>query len=64
MSEFPTIGQRGRRRRLRLGVLALVGAGVMGAALLLSGTPRVWRWTAIVPLWVGWLGVLQARDKT
>jgi len=28
------------------------------------GVPRSWRWTAFLPLWVGWLGVFQARDKT
>jgi len=37
---------------------------VVAVSLLVAGVPRSWRWTAFLPLWVGWLGVFQARAKT
>ena len=57
------IGPGGRRRRLKLGALAL-GVGVaIGVALFAAGVPRVWRLFLLLPLWLGALGFFQARDK-
>jgi hypothetical protein len=61
---MPNIGPRGRKRRLRLGLIGLAAGVVVGVSLLVAGVPRGWRCMAFLPLWVGWLGVFQARAKT
>jgi hypothetical protein len=40
-----------------------VGIGV-GVALIMGGAARWWRLGAFVPLWIGALGILQARAGT
>ena len=61
---IPNIGPRGRQRRLRLGLLGLGAAAIAAIALLVLGVPRGWRVLLSLPLWLGALGVFQARDKT
>ncbi len=58
------IGPRERRKRLVLGVVMLaVGLG-LAAGLLEGGAGRWWRLSAFVPLWIGALGIFQARAET
>ncbi len=52
------------RRRRTLGYLGLVaGVAVAVAGIVLSWTPWI-RAAAVLPYWLGFLGVLQARAKT
>jgi len=63
-STVTNIGPRGVRRRRTLGVVGLAaGAGISAAGILLSWAPWV-RATAVLPYWLGFLGVFQARAKT
>lgn len=61
---IPNIGPRGQDHRRRFGFIALAAGVVLGMTLLMLGAPRGWRAMAVVPLWIGALGVFQARDKT
>ena len=61
---IPNIGPHGQAHRLRFGVVGLGVAVVLAMALLMLGAPRGWRAVVFVPLWIGALGVFQARDKT
>jgi hypothetical protein len=61
---IPNIGPRGQERRLRFGLIALGAAFILAMALLMLGVPRGWRVVVFVPLWIGALGVFQARAKT
>jgi len=47
-----------------LGVAGLGVAVILAMAFLMLGAPRGWRAVLFVPLWIGALGVFQARDKT
>jgi len=58
------IGPRQRRQRMLGGLIALIAAAALSVALARIGAPRLWRLALIVPLWAGWIGVLQARDGT
>lgn len=58
------IGPRGQTRRLRFGVVFLGVAVFLGALLFVVGAARGWRLALFAPLWIGALGVFQARDKT
>jgi hypothetical protein len=61
---IPNIGPRGREHRLRFGLVA-IGVALVGAmAMLMLGAPRAGRAVVFIPLWIGALGVFQARDKT
>jgi hypothetical protein len=64
MNAIPNIGPRGRRHRLRLGLIGLGAAVALAVILFAVDAPRVWRLTLFVPLWTAALGVFQARDKT
>ena len=61
---IPNIGPRGRASRMRFGIVGLGVAVALAIVLLALGAPRGWRAVVFVPLWIGALGVLQARDKT
>lgn len=61
---IPNIGRRGQDHRLRFGFVGLGVALVLGMALLMLGAPRLLRAVVFLPLWLGALGVLQARGKT
>lgn len=60
----PNIGPRERRKRLTLGILALVVGAGLTALLVATGAARAWRLLAAPPLWGAALGYFQARDRT
>jgi hypothetical protein len=64
MAHIANIGPRGRKMRLRAGVIGLGAAVALAGLLIALGAPRGWRLSVFVPFWVGALGVFQARDKT
>lgn len=58
------IGPRERQRRMRIGVVSLVG-GVCFAAILVGIEAHwLWRLFLFLPFWAGAVGILQAREKT
>jgi hypothetical protein len=59
----PNIGPAERRKRLVVGVVAMLVC--VGAALLLSldGAPRSWRLLLFLPFWTAALGIFQARAQ-
>ena len=61
---IPNIGPRGQASRRRFGVIALAGAALLVALLIAFDAPKASRVLAFVPLWLGALGLFQARDKT
>jgi hypothetical protein len=58
------IGPRERRKRVMGGVIMLVIALVLTAALLHAGVARAWRATVFIPLWLSATGFLQAYHQT
>jgi hypothetical protein len=61
---LPNIGPAERRKRMRLGIVMLSAAAVLAAWLLAAAAPRPWRLIVAVPLFVGLLGIFQARAQT
>jgi len=61
---IPNIGPRGQRQRMTFGVVSLGITLLLGIALFAMGAPRGWRAVLFIPLWLGALGVFQARTKT
>jgi hypothetical protein len=61
---IPNIGPGERRKRLRMGVIALGASVVLAAALVAGGADRRWRLVLFLPLWFAELGVFQAKEKT
>jgi len=61
---IPNIGPRGQRRRLTFGVVSLGAAVLLGLLLFGVDAARPWRLVLFAPLWIGALGIFQARDKT
>lgn len=60
----PNIGPRQRRHRLIVGIAAS-SVTIVAATLLLAGeSPRAWRLLLLVPAFVAWLGIFQARAQT
>ena len=58
------LGPRQRTRRLVLGVAILaIGIGLV-IGLTAAGAPRGWLLAAIIPFWLGALGLIQARERT
>jgi len=64
MPEPANIGPRGARRRAAQGWIALLGAAVVLTALVTGRAPLIWSAPYALLLWLGALGVLQARAKT
>ncbi|MEO6878260.1 MAG: hypothetical protein ABI205_07255 [Gemmatimonadaceae bacterium] len=65
MSDYEgNITERGVRRRRVVGVIALVIALALLAALLVLGAPRLARLVLVVPFGIAALGFFQAREKT
>lgn len=60
----PNIGPRGRARRLRFGLLALLFAGLLLAALWGLGLSRWWRLLLFMPLAIAGTGFFQALQRT
>jgi hypothetical protein len=58
------IGSGGVRRRYLMGVAGFAVAAAVAALFIVSGVPRSWRLLVILPLWIGTLGVFQARATT
>lgn len=58
------IGRSQRRLRLILGVAGLVGGAAVVVPLLVLDAGRWWRLMALLPFWIGALGLLQAKEKT
>lgn len=61
---MPNIGPRHQRKRLTVGIGAVVTSVVTLAALLATDTPRAARLLAALPFWAGALGFLQFRERT
>jgi hypothetical protein len=64
INHVANIGLRGRQRRLRLGIMALVATALLAGVLFGLGAPRAWRLVLFPLLWIAGLGVFQARDET
>jgi hypothetical protein len=64
LTEAINIGERERRKRRLLGIVALT-VGVAAAFVLVSTqAPRLARLVVFFPVWVAGLGLLQSREKT
>jgi hypothetical protein len=58
------LGPRQRRRRLVMGVvMTAIGVGLV-ITLVALGADRGWRLLAVLPFWVGALGLFQAKAET
>ena len=64
MTRVANIGPHGELQRLRLGIMAVAAAFLLGALIFALGVPRAWRLTLFIPLWIAGLGFFQARAKT
>jgi hypothetical protein len=58
------IDRPGRRLRLILGLVGVGGGVVIVSSFLLLDVGRPWRLMALLPFWVGVLGLLQAKEET
>ena len=58
------IGPQQRRRRLFGGAIFTCIALALIGGLILQDVPSWWRLSALPPLWIGLLGLFQAREKT
>ena len=58
------IGLQQRRRRLFGGAIFTCIALALMGGLILQDVPSWWRLSALPPLWIGLLGLFQAREKT
>jgi hypothetical protein len=50
--------------RVRFGVGFMAAGLLLAAILLVMSVGRPWRLVVFVPLWIGALGIFQAREKT
>lgn len=58
------VSRRGARYRRRNGWISLGVAGVLVVALIVSHPPRVYRLLLGIPVGIGVLNLLEAREKT
>jgi hypothetical protein len=58
------IGRSGQRRRLRFGIALLASSVAAGVVLVANRASLPWGPLLFLPLWMGALGVFQAREKT
>ena len=58
------IGERERRKRLTVGIAALVLAVATSGLFVYFGVYPAWSLLLFFPLYVGALGYFQSRDKT
>jgi hypothetical protein len=64
MSNLSNIGPRGVRARAVQGAVALAAAAVLFLLQALRGTPLIWTLSTAILLWLGGIGIFQARAKT
>lgn len=64
MSQPTNIGPRGARRRAVPGAVALIAAAALGVGMVLGIVAAAWMAPYVLLLWLGGLGVFQARAKT
>lgn len=64
LSDVANIGTRERRKRRLLGFVALTIGVATAFVLVVYGAPRWSRAIIFFPVWIGGLGLLQAREKT
>ena len=62
--EAVNIGPRERRKRRLMAVVGVTVGVSVAFVLMLTGAPRLLRLVVFLPIWVGSLGLLQAREKT
>ena len=58
------IGAGQVRKRRMLGIASVSAAALLGFVLIGYDSPRWTRLLLFVPLWIGALGLFQAREKT
>jgi hypothetical protein len=58
------IGPKGRRQRLRVGLVGMAVSALATVALLLSAAPAWLTALLIIPWWMAALGLFQARAQT
>jgi hypothetical protein len=58
------IGAKGRRRRMRFGLIVLAATAAAGAVLIGLDVARMWRGLLFLPLFTGATGIFQATEKT
>jgi hypothetical protein len=58
------IGPKETRKRLLLGVAMLAMSVVLAVIFTRAGVSRGWYAALFLPLWIGTLGISQARKKT
>jgi hypothetical protein len=63
-SEAINIGERERRKRRLLGIVALTVGVAASFVLVASRAPRPLRLVVFPPVWIAGLGLLQSREKT
>jgi hypothetical protein len=64
VSEACNIGPRERRKRRLLGFVALTAGVAAAFVLVVYDAPRWSRAIIFFPIWIGGLGLMQAREKT
>lgn len=64
MNEAANIGERERRKRRVMGLVALTVGVAAAFVLVASDAPRALRLVVFLPVWIAGLGLLQAREKT
>lgn len=63
-NEVANIGEKERRKRRVLGIVALVVGVGLAFVLVVYGAPRAMRLIIFLPIWIAGLGLMQAREKT
>lgn len=58
------IGPQGQRRRFVMGVLMLALSLFLALVFISTGLGRPWRLLLFLPVFLGMLGLIQAREKT
>ena len=58
------IGPKQRQMRMRFGTVLWVISVALATLLIGFHTGRLWRIGLFLPLWMGAVGVFQARDRT
>jgi hypothetical protein len=58
------IGPKESCKRLVMGLGALAAGLILAAVFVVGGVERKWRAVLFIPLWIGALGVFQARQRT